>query len=147
MFFFPLKLTETYTSDVQILYILAGVQLYMSPFRGRACITSSLVDLDLLKKKKERERKKQEASVNITVRREKTLSLILNYLWSYLQRWCLHFPKYFVAWNYFNPTFRNDTRYETGITSVGRSKRKWNWNDWACRLLLGWWRPDLLLWY
>lgn len=47
----------------------------MSPFRGRACTTSSLVDLGLKKKKK-----KQEASVNITVRREKTLSLILNYL-------------------------------------------------------------------
>lgn len=68
--FFPLKLTETYTRDVQILYILAGVQLYMSPFRGRACTTSSLVDLDVLKTKK-REREKQEASVNITVRRGK----------------------------------------------------------------------------
>lgn len=42
--------TETNTRIVQDLYILAGVQLYTSPFRGRACTTSSREDLDVKKK-------------------------------------------------------------------------------------------------
>lgn len=39
---FPPQTDRSIHKDVRILYILAGVQLYMSPFRGRACTTSSL---------------------------------------------------------------------------------------------------------
>lgn len=62
--------------DAQDLYILAGVQLYTSPFRGRACTTSSLEDLDVKKKKKSISKYHRE--------KRKTLSVTLSYRWSYL---------------------------------------------------------------